>query len=141
MRASLCFAAAFLLAVTVVACGDDDEASDATTTTSTAAAATTIPSAADPEAMLLTADDIEATLEGTDGWNVELIDYEEGLAGYLELPCDEVALDPMIVERLTADIEAYQGALDSCVTVSTGPETPTTVQELDLPELGDEQWC
>jgi hypothetical protein len=163
MRALVCLAAASVLAVTMVSCGDDD----AGETTATTPATMTVPSAAAVEAMLLTVDDIEANIGGDPGWTVEPIDYEEGLAGFLQLPCDDVVLDPTIVERLTADagidagredgnanlleflitgdaeqlsadLRAWADAEESCAaTPSTSPDT----RELVLPELGDEQYA
>jgi hypothetical protein len=116
MRRWICFAAALLLAVTVVACGDDDETSEtaATTTPTTVSTTTpttvipaTIPTTAELEAMLLTADDIE-------GWQVGEPINEEDLASSAQVPCEAfdpaeptalqpVVMNPTIAERLTAD--------------------------------------
>jgi hypothetical protein len=165
-RLTHCVAVA-VLAVTMASCSDDDDVADTTVTTATTMA---VPPAAAMEAMLLTADDIEAQFGGDPGWTVEPIDYEEGLSGYLQLRCDDVVLDPTIVERLTAetgidagredggatlveflitgdaeqlsaDLEAWVAADESCTaTQSTSPDT-TATRELALPELGDQQYA
>lgn len=165
-RLTHCVAVA-VLAVTAASCSDDDDVADTTVTTATTMG---VPPAAAVEAMLLTADEIEAQFGGDPGWTVEPIDYEEGLSGYLQLRCDDVVLDPTIVERLTAaagidggredgnanlaefllagdaeqlsaDLDAWRAADESCAaTPSTTADTSAT-RELAVPELGDEQFA
>jgi len=166
MRTLICFVAASVLAVTIASCGDDE----AGKTTATTAATMTIPPSAEAETMLLTVDDIEANVGGDPGWTVEPIDYEEGLTGYLRLPCDDVVLDPTIVERLTAevgidagredgnanlleflitgdaeqlsaDLEAWGSADASCAATPSTSDDATPTRELALPELGDQQYA
>jgi hypothetical protein len=125
MRRWICFAAALLLGVTVVACGDDEETSETTATTPTTALTTTtpttvvpatIPTAAELEAMLLTADD-------TEGWQAGEPINEMDLAASAEVPCEAfdpadptvpqpVGMNPTIAERLTADAGVQFDATD-----------------------------
>ena len=149
-----------VLAVTVAlsSCGGDDSEESDTSSSSSSTAVT-----ADLEAMLLTATDIEAALGGTDVWNLETIDYAEGLSGGGQLPCENTGINPMIAERLAADIgvdggrddgnaslvellisgdaeilgadiEDYLVGLEACA-------TPAPFEEFSIPEMGDQQWA
>jgi hypothetical protein len=167
MRTLICFVAASVLAVTLASCSDDDEVGD---TTATTAATMTIPPTAEAETMLLTVVDIEANIGGDPGWSVEPIDYEEGLAGFLRLSCDDVVLDPTIVERLTADVaidagredgnanlieflitgdaeqlsadlDAWLTADESCAAEQSSSPDTTATREVALPQLGDQQYA
>lgn len=160
-----CLVAALALAVTAAACGDDDEKGDTTPTTTTTAVPTTIPTTAQLEAMLLTADDIE-------GWQVGEDINPQDLASSSQLPCEGVTLDPAVAERLIAetgvqfvpageqyanliellitgdaaqledDLHAYREAFQSCLAAtSTTSDTQVGGRELSLPDLGDQQWA
>lgn len=90
---------AIITAVTVTlgaaACGGDDSTGSTTAAPVTALAATTV-SPADLDAMLLTATDVGE--DWTEGHTIG----PEDLSSFAQLPCPDSALNPLIVDRLTA---------------------------------------
>jgi hypothetical protein len=143
-----------LVASIAAGCGDSGKKTSGTTTPTTAVT-TTVPSTAQLQAMLLTADDINATNKG---WTVKPLN-KEGLA----VTCAE-GLDPATAARLTAkvgidagredgnaslqerlitgDPQQLDADLKSCLnSPSTSMTLPTGVRALTLPHLGDQQWA
>lgn len=183
MRTMLrCLATAALLAA-VAACGSDDSSGSSVVTSATSApstqAPTTVPTTspsgtttvvpstasttvplAELNSKLLAVSDLPA------GWKLASPINEADLSDSWQAPCDDVALNPTIRDRLKAvtgiqfepadgsykfliefvstgeatrlarDIEAYIGAFQSC---STTGQNPPTITELALPALGDQR--
>lgn len=162
-RRALSLAAAALLGG-IAACSNDN-GSQATTSLS----ATSTTNAVSTAAMLLTAQELRLAVGGTDTWKVQQLTDEGASAGFTQLPCDDVTLEPALAERLTADavldghrqdgnasmveflvtgdesqlhadLEVYRRAQDQCATgLPTGPGDPPVSQSFALPQLGDER--
>jgi hypothetical protein len=159
-RISVLLAAAGLMLL-AAGCGDDGSSSSTTAPPTTQAVATTA-SAATLEAMLLDASDVG------EGWRVSNPINADDLAAFGQVPCEDVALNPTIAERLTADtgiqfeptdgsykhlielvltadpdqlaedLQSLHDATLSCSSVSTSGTL--AVRELALPELGDQRY-
>jgi hypothetical protein len=151
MRACVCRSSLLVLAVVVAlslaACGGGTSDETATTAAPTAGATSTasvLPTVDELDAMLLTVDDVFA------GWKLASPINEADLADSIQVPCDNTAINPTIVERLravtgvqfepvdgsyahliefatagdparlAADVDALFGALDSCGPSFTG---------------------
>lgn len=103
MRAATTFLAVVGLTAGLLSCGGDDRTTATSTSTpsapTTAASVTTVAATAPavpPASALLTVADLGAS------WQVSNAINDMDLASFAQVPCDDVAVNPTIVARLTA---------------------------------------
>lgn len=96
MRTPMSMIAAVGIAIALVACGDEGTSTQTTVPAATTAAPTTTTSADQLKAVLLDAGDI------WEGWKVGENITPEDLASFAQSPCENVAVNPTIAQRLTA---------------------------------------
>lgn len=164
MRAATTLLVVVGLSAGLLSCGGDDAT---TTSPTTAAPVTTVATrapAVPPATALLTAADVGS------GWQLSNEINDMDLAAFAQIPCENVALNPTTVTRLTASIgvqfepvdHSYrhimelvavgvptqlaadlQALRDATATCPTAEPTATTVsvQPFDLPALGDQRFA